>query len=111
MSLLCTSLQAGGKIQPHEVAVENRKLADARTKEARDAWIADWIRFACDIPNMPVTQVACFAIGAVMLLNCSSIGRLALGTGLTLFSAANLAKNTYETLNIPHEDQEVSAAP
>ncbi|MDF1684520.1 MAG: hypothetical protein P1U36_07650 [Legionellaceae bacterium] len=66
--------------------------------------------FICDILSMPSTQVACYALGLVILLSYSSVGMLALGTGLTLFGGVGLAKNTYDVLCVPSDNYEIGAA-
>lgn len=62
---------------------------------------------------MKATQVASLALGASILLESSSTGMLALGTGLTLFGAVGLVKNTDDDASTPSnpDDFEIDIAP
>ncbi|MDF1828297.1 MAG: hypothetical protein P1U39_08475 [Legionellaceae bacterium] len=68
-------------------------------KKERDLWVDGWIKYVLELPFMPIPQMVGLALGLVILLNCSAVSMVALGAGLTFFSAAGLVMHACDHEN------------
>lgn len=96
-------------IEFREEIVNDDDMRGSRENEHVDL-VSSLFHFVCGILSMPSTQVACFSLGLVILLSCSSVGMLALGSGLTLFGGVGLTKNAYDGLCTPQDNYQAGVA-
>ena len=84
--------------------------------EVTESQTASWMQLICNMSSMlaqllTLIHLATLALGAVILLSCSSVGMLTLGAGLALSGGAGLAANACHAYCTKSEEYGLGAAP